>query len=179
MSRPVKLALCLCVLLCAGAAAEAQTINWNYVEAGLTGIDPSGRSSENGVFVAGSGQFIKILHAFGEFGDLGPINQWQVGVGWHGLFGKRADLFADGAYYDVDFDSGAKIRFGARWMILKRIEINGNFAWTNLRRTNESFAANAIWDFSKRFSLGGGFEWGDELSAARVFVRFNFGQRGS
>jgi len=166
----------LAVLLVVGSV-DAQTVNWTFVEGGWITFDPDNASRENGWFVGGSGALRKVpIHIFGEWADLDVVNIWQAGAGWHGLLGKRADLFADGAFYDADVEDGFKIRFGVRWMLTQRLELNGNLAWTDLDFTdNESFAANAIWSLSKRFAIGGGIEWGDHWTFGDVFVRFNFG----
>jgi hypothetical protein len=36
---------------------------------------------------------------------------------------------------------------------------------------------NGIWDFARRWGVGGGYLQGDDRAAARAFVRFNFGKR--
>jgi len=178
MNRMARALLVVCLFALCMGSVHGQTVNWKYAELGLARIDPDQGSSENGGYVGASWQFIDWLHAFGEYGDFGPYRQWQLGAGWHGLLGKRADLFADGAFFDADFADGARIRVGARWMMFKRIEVNGNVAWADLSgETNESVAANAIWNFSRRFSFGGGLEWGDRVSTARALLRFNFGPR--
>jgi hypothetical protein len=178
MIRMSRILLVVAVTLAAGAA-QAQTVNWNYLEGGWGTVDPDAGSREDGWFVGGAVGLGKLpLHVYGEFGDFGPLDQWQVGFGWHGLLGKRADLFADGAFFDADIEDGFKIRFGVRWMLLKRLELNGHLGWTELDFTdNQSAAVNGIFDFTKRFGVGGGFEWGSDVRAARVFARFNFGSR--
>jgi hypothetical protein len=167
------------IVLLAGAV-HAQTVNWNYAEGGWANVDPDGGSSEDGWFLGGAFELKKApIHFFGEFNDLGDIDIWQLGGGWHGALGKRADLFADGAFYDADVDDGFRVRFGVRWMLSQRLELNGFLSWTELDLSdNKSFAANAIFDFTKRFGVGGGIEWGDNFNSARVFARFNFGPRG-
>ena len=79
----------------------------------------------------------------------------------------------------IDVEDGFKVRFGVRWMVAKRVELNGYLAWTDLDFSdNASAAFNGIFDLTKRFGIGGGFEWGDNWKSARVFARFNFGPRG-
>jgi hypothetical protein len=160
-------------------AVHAQTVSWNYAEGGWGTVDPDGGSREDGWFVGGSGALGKVpIHIFGEYSDFGQLEIWQAGAGWHGLLGERADLFADGAFYDTDVDNGFRIRFGVRWMVTKRFELNGNLAWTDLDLSdNASAAVNVIFDVTKRFGVGGGIEWGDEFSTGRVFARFNFGKK--
>ena len=173
-----RILLGIAIVFLAGTV-HAQTVSWNYAEGGWGTVDPDRGDREDGWFLGGMGAPGKLpIHIFGEYGDFGRLDNWQVGVGWHGLFGERFDLFADGAFYDADFDDGFKVRFGARWMVTKRFELNGYIAWLDLDLSdNASAAVNVIFDFTKRFGVGGGVEWGDNLNSGRVFARFNFGQR--
>jgi len=164
-----------CVVL--AGTVQAQTVNWSYAEGGWAKWDPDRRSSEDGWFLGGAVGLGKIpIHVFGEFGDYGPVDIWQVGAGWHGLLGKRADLFADGALYDTDFDDGLRVRFGIRWMVTERLELNGYLSWIDLDfGDNKSAAVGAVFGLGKHFGVGGTIEWGDEFNTGRVFARFNFG----
>lgn len=178
MSRSIKLMLCGCAVMLAVGTTQAQEVNWKLVEAGYVNLDPDNGQSEDGWFIGASWGFIKWLHVFGEFGDLGPIDESQLGAGWHGLLGERADLFADAAFYDIDVDDGIRARFGVRWMVAKRFEFDGYLAWTDLNLVdNSSVGVNVIWDFAKRAGVGVNYEWGDEYSTGRAFIRYNFGQR--
>ena len=166
--------------VCLAGAAHAQTVNWKYAEVGWGSLDPDYGSSQDGWFLDGAVDLGKVpIHLFAEFADFGNLDIWQVGGGWHGLLGEKADLFADGAFYDADVEDGFKVRFGVRWMVTKRLELNGNLAWTDLDFSdNKSFTANAIFDITPRFGIGGGGEWGDNWTIYRIYARFNFGPRG-
>jgi len=151
------------------------SVSWTYIEGGLGSFKPDGRSNQNGLFGGGS-IGVGALHFIGELGSLDKITTVQLGGGWHGLLGPTADLFADISYYDVDYDDGLRARFGARWMVIEQLELNGFLAWTDLDLTNNSsIAFNGIYNFTPRFGVGGGFDWGDEFRTARVMARFNFG----
>jgi hypothetical protein len=171
-----RLSLLVALVLLAGAA-QAQTVRWTYVEGGWTTLDPDRGSRENGWFVGGAFDLGKVpIHLFGEYNDIDRLDIWKVGGGWHGLLGERADLFADGAFYDADYEDGFQVRFGARWMVAERFELNGYLSWVDLDfGDNKSAAVNGIFNFAKSLGVGGGFEWGDEFSTARAFVRFTFG----
>jgi hypothetical protein len=180
MRRSVPKSLLLIAIAFVVGTVHAQTVNWKYVEGGWLNFDPDAGSSEDGLFLGGAVDLGKApFHLYGQFGDIGDLDLVQVGGGWHGLLGERADLFADGAFYDIDVEDGFKVRFGVRWMVSQRLELNGNLAWTELDFSdNRSAAANGIFDLTKRLGVGGGFEWGDNFSVARIFARFNFGPRG-
>jgi hypothetical protein len=179
MTRKGRYLVVVAAVLLAGAA-HAQTVNWKYIEGGWSSFDPDSGGSESGWLLGGAVDLGNVpIHLFGEYADYGDIEIGQLGGGWHGLLGDRADLFADGAFYDADLQDGFKVRFGVRWMVGQRLELNGNLAWTDLDFSdNSSFAANAIFDVTKRLGVGGGFEWGDNWTFGRVFARFNFGPRG-
>ena len=178
MKHALGVGLVIGIIFLAGVT-HAQTINWKYIEGGVGRVDPDWATAENGWFVGGAFDLGKIpIHIIADFGNFDRYDTWQVGAGWHGLFGDKADLFADGTFYDVDVDDGFKIRFGVRWMVTKRIEVNGNLAWTELDLGDaKAIAGNAIFDLSKRFGIGGGIEYGDNFKMYRAFARFNFGPR--
>lgn len=175
--RRSHLILLVVALALFSGTVQAKSISWKYAEFGWGRFDPDRGNEENGWFAGGSVNFGPI-HVFGDYGDFGPLDNWQVGAGWHGLLGKRADLFADAAFYDVDYDDGIKVRFGARWLILDWFELNGNLAWTELGDfRNYSALVNTIFELGNHFALGVGYEWGDELSTARAYARIYFGSR--
>jgi hypothetical protein len=179
MIRSHSILFVIALVFLAGTA-HAQSVHWKYVQAGWGSVDPDRGTREDGLLVGGAFDLTKVpIHIFGEFNDLGRNDVWQLGGGWHGLLGQRADLFADGAFYDADVDDGFRVRFGVRWMLNPRLELNGYLSWTELDFSdNKSASVNAVFDFTNRFAIGGGFEWGDNFNSARVFGRFNFGQRG-
>ena len=113
-----------------------------------------------------------------EIGQLGSSNTWEIGGGWHGLLGRRADLVASGSWVDLDVEDGFKVSIGIRWMVLRRLELNGFLNYANLDFSNTaSGEVNGIWNFARRWGVGAGFLLGDDRAISRAFVRFNFGKR--
>ena len=155
----------------------ATSVRWTYIEGGLSTFNPDGRSSQTGIFGGGSIDLGSVpVHLFAELGSLDKIDTIQMGAGWHGSLGPKADLFIDASYFDVDYDDGFRVRFGGRWMVIDRLELNGYVAWTDLDlTTNNSVAFNAIYDVTERLGIGGGLDYGNKFHQSRLFVRFNFG----
>ena len=159
----------------ANAADSNGSVSWTYVEGGLATFKADNRSGQTGLFGGGSIGVANSIHILAELGSLDNITTVQLGAGWHGLFGPKADLFTDVSYYDVDYDDGLRVRLGARWMVVDNLELNGFIAWTDLDlSTNSSAAFNGIFNLTERVGLGGGIEWGNKFNTARVFARFNF-----
>ena len=174
--------LTILIVLSVGAGAvRAQSPGWKYVEGGLWSVNPDRGSSVDGWFLGGAFELGSAtrFHLFAELGELDSNNQWSVGGGWHGLLGQRADLVAEGAFVDADSVDGFRVSGGVRWMLLRRLELNGFVNYVDLDSTDQtSLRIGAIFDFAKRFGVGGSYEAGDDFDTARAFVRFNFGARG-
>ena len=176
--RGVSRVLVVFAIVCLAGTAYAQSPSWRFLEGGFGSWDPDGGSRQDGPYV-GATFNLGNIHFLGEFGSFDDIDIFQVGGGWHGLLGKKADLFADGTFYDIDVDDGFKVRFGARWMVMPKLELNGHLAWTELDFSdNKSAAVNGVYLFGEgTFAVGGGFEWGDNWTSGRAFFRFNFGPK--
>ena len=164
-----------CVLfaltLLPGLALAQSSPRWTFVEGGAIRVDPDDLSADNGWYV-GASVGIKSFHIIGEFDGL-DFNRWELGGGWHGLLGKKADLVAEGTYLDADIDDGFRLSVGVRWMVLDPLEISFYVNHTNLDLTDATaLEINAIWTFDKIVGVGGGIEYGDEGNTGRLFVRF-------
>ena len=180
MRVTLRTLLVLTVVALVFGAAQAQTVSWKYAEAGYTSLNPDGATSQDGPYIGGTWEFGKEtkFHVFGEYGDLGDFDQWSVGGGWHGLLGERADVVAEAAYVDIYDVDGFRISGGLRWMLLKRLELNGWVSYSDMDTVDQtSIKIGGIFDFTKRFGVGGSYDWGDDWDTTRAFVRFNFGAR--
>jgi hypothetical protein len=169
------------VLLACGvshAQSDAPAPRYTFVEGGWLYVDPDGASSDNGWFAGVSIGLAKSFQVFGEYGDPGDFESWNVGGGWHGLLGRRADLVAQASYVDAEFDDGFRLQFGVRWMVIRPLEINGFLNYTDLDLTDSTaVAVNGIFHFGKIVGVGAGYEAGDDGDTARAFVRFNLGKK--
>jgi hypothetical protein len=56
---------------------------WGYVEAGYIDVSPDAGRSENGAFAGGSMQLFRMFHIVAEYDDVGDLNFWNAGFGWH------------------------------------------------------------------------------------------------
>jgi hypothetical protein len=161
------------------AASFSSEPRWTYAEAGWVRSDPDdGSDTEDGWFLGGSFAIFRSIHLLAEYADLGDAETWQLGGGWHGLLGDRADLFAEAAYVDADFDEGYRLTGGVRWYVLERLELDGNLTHTDVGDfENDTFGIGAIWDLKSRLSVGARFDLGDDGDTIRVFARFYFPRR--
>jgi len=176
-----KILVPLIVIALASAVAHAQEPNYNLIDGGWWNFNPDEATSEDGWFLGGGFELKSRkmrFHLGAEIGRLGSSTTWEIGGGWHGLLGKRADLVANGSWVDLDVEDGFKVSIGVRWMILRRLELNGFVNYGNLDFSNTaSGEVNGIWNFARRWGVGAGHLQGDDRAVTRAFVRFNFGKR--
>jgi hypothetical protein len=156
--------------------AEAQEPRYTFVEGGLLHDNPEGGDSDDGLFVGGSFG-TKRFHIFAEYDDPGSVELWQVGGGWHGLLGQRADIIAEAAYIDADFDEGYRVTAGVRWYVMDKLELDGYVTRTDIDEfENTTLGVGAAWDLTARFSVGARVDFGDEGDSFRAFARFYLGK---
>jgi len=168
-------------MILTGGFTRAQSPNYDIAEVGWRNLNPDGADSRDGWFLGGGFELNKRarFHFFGDIGELSDSRTWSVGGGLHGLLGKRADLVAQVAWVDLGEEDGPEISLGLRWMVLRRLELNGFLNYVNLDFGNAvSGEVNGIWDLARRWGVGGGWRQGDDGGEVRAFVRFNFGSRG-
>ena len=180
MRAMLRTMLVLTVVLAGVGATLAQAPGWKYAEGGLTSINPEGSDSVDGWFVGGMWEFgsTQKFHAFAEFGEVDDNTNWSAGGGWHGLLGEAADLVAEAAFVDLDVVDGFRITGGARWMVVKRLEVNGFINYSDLDTTDQtSLEVGGVFDFTRRFGVGASYDRGDDFDTTRAFVRYNFGGR--
>lgn len=175
MTRRLLLAL-LVLLFLVPVAAWAQGPRYTFAELGWQRLDPDGEgSTKNGFYGAASGSSRR-FHFFGEYARLDP-STWEVGAGWHGIFGQKADLVAELSWIDDPIGDGFNLALGVRWMVAEYFELNGFVNWSDLDLTNRgSVEFNGIYFLEGWFGVGAGYEAGEEFDVGRIFVRFPFGR---
>jgi hypothetical protein len=123
-------------LLLMSSAAMADAPPYTWVQGGWLTEDPNIDfvDSGDGWFV-GAQYGLENFHFFANYEDVSydqSISAWDVGAGWHGLFGNPGDLVAEIGYINwsldyenTDDESGLFGRVGIRWRILPLLELNG------------------------------------------------------
>jgi hypothetical protein len=177
------------VILCAFGVAAAQSDKeppkWSYVEAGYIDFNPDEGLSDDGWFAGGSVGFLKMIHVFAEYDDVGDFTFWNVGAGWHGLLGDPADLFAQVQWNDVEVDSsnvsddGYEIGAGVRWKLLKWLELKGQVNWADYDQSGDDVGGEVgvLFTFlGDKLGAGASYELVNEADQLRAFVRWNFGR---
>ena len=180
MRAMLRTMLVLTVVLAGVGATLAQAPGWKYVEGGLTSINPEGADSVDGWFGGATWEFgsTQLFHAFAEFGEVDDDTNWTAGGGWHGLLGEAADIVAEAAFVDLDEVDGFRVTGGVRWMVLKRLEVNGFLNYSDLDTVDQtSLEVGGVFDFTRRFGVGASYDHGDDFDTTRAFVRYNFGGR--
>jgi hypothetical protein len=185
MSRFKVLVSALVMLIApATALAQAKSPKWSYVEAGFIDFDPDAGPSDDGSFYGGSFRLLKMFHIVGEYQDVGDYTFWNVGGGWHGLLGDKADLFGQILWTDVENDNnnisddGYDLQGGVRWKINDWFELLGQVNWLNYGDAGDdtTFEVGGLFLFLKgRMGVGARYETGD-ADTARAYFRFNFGK---
>ena len=163
-------------LLALGLAGStrAQEPRYMYVEGGWIHENPEDSGADNGLFLGGSAS-TRRFHFFAEYQDPGSVEVWELGGGWHGLLGRRADIVAEAAYVDIDSAEGYRATAGVRWYVAERLEIGGYLNRFDIRSfENNALSVEGVWDLTKRFSIGASLLFGDESDTARAFARFYF-----
>ena len=175
------------VLLAWGAAFAAEP-SYSFIEAGVVDIDANTSSLDSDGWFAGFSIGFKHFHIPGQYqntsgsGGTGDTTTWNLGVGWHGLLGERADVVIEASYLDVDVetlvgkigDNGVLGSGGVRWRIIKWFEINGFVDYIDLSDGgNETgWRGNALFNIGP-VSIGLGYRSFD-VDIATAYLRWNF-----
>jgi hypothetical protein len=173
-------------------AVHAAEPGYAFIEGGAVDIDA--RTSElesDGWFVGFSAGF-KHFHIPGQFlqtsgsAGVGDTKKWNIGVGWHGLLGEKADVVVEASYLDVRVDTlseranddGLLASGGVRWRIVKVFEINGFVDYVNLsdRGSDTGWRANILFNIGP-VGIGLGYQ-SMEADIASAYLRWNFGGCG-
>jgi hypothetical protein len=168
------------------ALAQAEPPKWGYIEAGYIDFTPDEGADDNGGFAAGSFKLGKNFHILAEYDDVGDYTFWNAGFGWHGLFGDKADLYAQALWANIDIgntdvnENGTELQAGVRWKIIRWFELKVQANWVDYGgdfSSDTTGEVGALFVFFKD-KMGVGADWsgGGDADTTRVFFRFNFGK---
>ena len=105
MPKMKNLVVAIVMLLAPGLAlAQVTGPKWSYIEAGYIDFNPDNGASDDGFFAGGSLGLLGNFHVVAEYQGLGNRTFWNAGAGWHGLFGEKADLFAQVMWTRLELD---------------------------------------------------------------------------
>ena len=177
--------VCVCGL--ASAQSDVEPPKWSYIEAGFIDFSPDEGLSDDGWFAGGSVGFLKMIHVFAEYDDVGDYTFWNVGAGWHGLLGDPADLYAQVTWNDVQVDvddtevsdDGYEVSAGVRWKVIKWLELKGQVNWVDFDEGGDDVTGNvgAMGTFlGDKLGIGADWEVHPDSDTLRAFVRWNFGR---
>ena len=187
--RRTQLLLGLAAMLMAPGLAMAQKAEppkWGYVEVGYIDFSPDEGDSDNGAFAGGSFKLGKNFHILAEYDDVGNYTFWNAGFGWHGLFGDKADLFAQAVWANVDVDEGDisedgyELQAGVRWKLIRWFELKLQANWVDYGGdvgSDTTGEVGGLFCFLKdKMGVGVDYAAGGDSDTARAFFRFNFGK---
>ena len=178
-----------------GTAAMADAPPYTWVQGGWITEDPNGEflDSGDGYFIGG--QFgLKNFQFFVDYEDISfdeSITAWDVGVGWHGLFGNPGDLVAEIGYINWSFDfpgaddeSGLFGRLGIRWRLFPLLELNGFVTQTEPSDSDFADVYDEVFGQTEAkigavvylgpIGLGLDVFATNEVTGARFLIRFSF-----
>ena len=184
------------LLMAPAAMADAPPYSW--IQGGWTTDQPNSDFEDlidngDGWFLGG--QFgLKNFHFFVDYEDISysdSITAWDVGGGWHGLFGEPGDLVAELGYInwsfgfpDTDDESGMFGRVGIRWRLLPLLELNGFVTQTEPSDSDFGDLYDEIFGKTEAkigavvylgpIGLGLDVYGTNEATGARLLVRFSF-----
>ncbi|HJQ98069.1 MAG TPA: hypothetical protein VJ826_07115 [Candidatus Polarisedimenticolaceae bacterium] len=182
---PVLAILCTCGL--AAAQSDKEPPKWSYVQAGFMDFNPDEGASDDGWFAGGSFSFLKMIHVFAEYDDVGDFTFWNAGAGWHGLLGDPGDVYAQVQWNDVSVDTGSvdvddngyQVAAGIRWKFMKWIEGQGEVNWADFDESGSNVGGKVgvLFTFlGDKLGAGASYEIVNDADQARVFARWNFGR---
>lgn len=194
MNRTAQVFVLAVLFAMLAAPANAQGPGWLYLEGGyknidlddvdLTVLDEEG----DGWFVGGSTPFGRSLHLFGRYSesetDLNiEFEEWYAGVGWHGLLGSRADLFAEVAYLErkvsVFKEDSVFGRVGVRFRPIHLIELRAAARAQDVDDIGDEFVyeGDAIVYLGGRLGVGLNVEIEESIETYNVYLRLSSGRR--
>ncbi len=172
------------------AAAFADGLSYNYVEAGYVTGDADGTDFD-GFRVKISGKVADAFYLFGSYGaletDTSPAVESDTitaGLGWRHALGKATDFTAEAAFVNADVevsgfgsddDSGYGLGVGIRHLITSQFEVGGNVDYVDIFEDDTTtFTVSGLFHVTPALSAGISYSTDDDVDAWTFGGRFNF-----
>lgn len=190
------LVLALALAAAPFAAAQADELNYNYVEGGYATLDldfAGGDLDFDGLQLRGSAAISDSLYVHGGYGsvtndDAGfdlDFNETQLGLGYRFGLSDRADLVSELSYVrqelDADFNGnmkadGGRISVGVRALLADNFEGWAKGSYTDGGDFDGDFSGTvgALVKFNPSWGLVGEIEAGEDLTKYLIGVRASF-----
>jgi len=191
MNKTLSLSLAVGAASLYAMAAQAQDLNYNYVEVAYVSSDIDDPNVDgDGLALGGSVSLAENYHVFAGYSSLEydfsiDATTWNVGIGYNRAIAKGVDVVATLSYVDAELDvpifgsfddDGYGIGLGLRGMVTGQLELAGGLQYVDLDESGSDTAvvASVGYYFTKSFQVGGGISFADDSNAYNAGVRFYF-----
>ncbi len=182
-----KIMLGSLLLAVAPLAAQADGMNYSYVEADYIDLDIDDAPSGDGFGVRGSVGFANNWFAFADYVDASvdviDIENIAVGLGGHFPINDTLDVVGRVGYTETDLssgpfsasDDGYLLTAGVRGQ-MSQFEMEGHVVYTDLSDGGDetAFEFAGRWNFTDMFSAGVAYRIGDDANVLFAGVRLSW-----
>lgn len=173
----------------------ADSLDWNFVEAGyaLTDIDGLSGFSPSGLAIAGSKLLDENIFIAASYSMLSDdfrgvdldIDQVSAGIGYRYGLSSTTDVYvaASYEYFEVSAnsgggsadDSGYGLTIGVRSMLTEVFELSGSIGYVDIDDDSETaLSVAAYYYFSDQVSIGAHHSTSSDADTTGVSVRYSF-----
>jgi hypothetical protein len=194
----VRKAVLIASILAAVASAQADELDYTYLEAGFGQVDIDGLDEDgDALFVGGSYGFGTNWLVFGEYStaefDAGAgaevdFDQFVIGFGAHFPIANAVDFVGRIGYVDASADvsapflgtvsvddSGYALSGGLRALVAQRFELEGSIDYVDFGDSDDTgISLSGLYRFTDLFSLGARLASSDDSDEYGLFARFTF-----
>lgn len=179
------------VLTLLAVPALADDPNYNYLQGDYVRaeLDDAGFSVDgDGFGVGGSMEIAEQFHLLVRFRTFDfdfdvDLDQLAVGGGWHPALSDTTDLVFELTYISVEAsalgfsidDDGYGASLGLRSMLSPQFELAGSVNYSDYGDGDDtSVQVQAWYNFTKAFAIGGGADFGDDVTIYGIGARYYF-----
>ncbi len=184
----------LLILLALSASVYADEFSYNSFTASYGQIDFDDVNADGDILgVSASAEIGESFFAFGSYGageiDDGfisaDVDSWNAGLGYHMPMSDSVDFVARLSYEYVDIsvpgfgsgdDDGFGLGAGIRYAANDEFEIDAGIKYVDMDDGGGDTALSAgfLYNFTENFAVGLAGDWGDDVTAYSIGVRFYF-----